>query len=477
MQWLSNRFKIGQKVLNKKKTILSQFRQLINWVCDNRYRFMLFIFCLAFLLRLAFVCMLGKDRFYFSDARHYDAAAISLIDGEGFDVKYTRAPFYPIVMAGIYYVFGHSFLVMRLFQSVLGALLCLLIFEIGTRVFNSRIGVISALAAIFFPHFVFISGLLYPTIVFSILIALTVLFLLKADMSWGMRNSILAGELAGLATLTEASMIFFLPFLAIWILAQTKVQWTKRLLFLSVLLATMLLIMSPWLLRGYKIYGRFTLVRPLPHTVLPNLDSREQTLKEAESGWQKTTQYRVQNPTGTDKDRIINLAMVYIRNPLGTIRHVVGELGHFWALFPDRLDTQKSEYREKIRSRDQRMAKKNIFVSDYIKYVSIAVLLPVFVLALLGFIHSGLRTSAAWLLFLLVMSFALGYSMLYAEVRYRIPVEPYILIFAAAGFTYIIEFFQRINLTLKRADFSNKVSTKKNVHNSDSIVDVQDTTN
>lgn len=408
---------------------------------QDRRRFLIFDFCLAFLLRLAFVFMLNKDVFYFSDARHYDAAAVGLLNGEGFEPKYDRAPFYPIVMAGVYYIFGHSFLAMRIFQAILGALLCILIFNIGTAVFNARVGAIAAIAAIFFPHFIFISGLLYPTLLFTVLIALTILFLIKADLSWGVRNCILAGECAGLAALAEASMIFFLPFLFIWILAQTKLHWSKRLIFLTTVFATAIIIMSPWLIRSYKIYGRFTLVRPLPHTVLPNLDDPEQTRAEVKSGWSKTTEYRIQNPTGTDKDNIINMALVYLKNPIGTLRHVIGEFGHFWALYPDRLETQKSEYRESIYSKDQRMARKNVFVSGFIKYVSIAILLPIFILALIGLIRSGLCTSGGWLLFLMVMSIALGYSMLFAEVRYRIPVEPYILLFAAAGFAYLVNLY------------------------------------
>ena len=433
------------------KLNLATIKSAANRILSNRRRFLFFVFGLAVLVRIFFILALNNEVYYFSDARHYDAAACRLVNGEGFDTDYTRAPFYPVVMAGIYYLFGHSFIFMRLFQAILGGVLCILIFLIGATVFNSRVGAVASIVAIFFPHFIFISGLLYPTLLFTVLMALTTLFILKTDLSRGVRNCILAGECAGLAALSEASMIFFLPFLAIWIVAQFKLKWTKRLIFLVMLFSTTILIMSPWLIRGYKIYGRLTLVRPLPHTVLPNLDDSEKTRQQIESGWASTTEYRIKNPTGTEKDNILNMALVYFKNPFGTIRHLVGELGHFWALYPDRLDTEKSEYRESIHSKDQRMARKNVFVSGFIKYVSIVVLLPIFVLAFIGLIRFGLNSSGGWLLFLLISSFALGYSMLYAEVRYRIPVEPYILIFASAGLGYIID---RINTNTLRESVS-----------------------
>ena len=414
---------------------------IFDWILNNRNRFLIFVFIIALVVRVIFVCSLNKEKFYFSDARHYDAAAVRLIQGDGFDPAYSRAPFYPIFMAGVYKVFGHSFLAMRIIQAILGSILCLLIFEIGSIGFGSRVGAIAALASIFFPHLILISGLLYPTLLFAFLIAIMMVLQLKTNIPFRLGNAILIGQFFGLSTLTEASMIFFIPFYILWLLAQFKTGFLKRLAFIGIMFSVTLLVMSPWIIRGFKIYGRLTLVRPLPHTALPNLENPDETQSKIESGWKETTDYRVEHPMGTNKDSVINMVLVYIKNPWGTIRHILSELPHFWALYPDRLDTKKDTYRESIHTRDQRMATKNFFVSGFIKYVSIMVMLPVFSLSLIGFLTQGLKNSKGWLMFLLVFSFSLGYSMLYSEVRYRIPVEPYILIFASLGFIYLVNKF------------------------------------
>ena len=82
----------------------------------------------------------------------------------------SRAMVLILLIAGVYKVFGHSFLAMRIIQAILGSILCLLIFEIGSIGFGSRVGAIAALASIFFPHLILISGLLYPTLLFAFLI-------------------------------------------------------------------------------------------------------------------------------------------------------------------------------------------------------------------------------------------------------------------------------------------------------------------
>ena len=68
---------------------------------------------------------------------HYDKAAKALIAGRGFGEgyefsqffrkEYALTPLYPIFLAAIYLVFGPSFLAVRIIESILGALLSLLI--------------------------------------------------------------------------------------------------------------------------------------------------------------------------------------------------------------------------------------------------------------------------------------------------------------------------------------------------------------
>ena len=173
------------------------------------------ILILTFIVRLIFVAILKPDGFYFSDTRHYDTAALHLLAGDGFGEKYNRSPVYPVYMALTYAVFGHSFVAMRFVETLLGVFLVWLIYHIARKAFNEKIAMISALLAALFPHFIILAGLLYPTNLFTVLLASSVYFMIKSEETDARRYLILSAISSGLATLTIPSMLFVLPF---WLL-------------------------------------------------------------------------------------------------------------------------------------------------------------------------------------------------------------------------------------------------------------------
>jgi hypothetical protein len=92
-----------------------------------------------------------------------------------------------------------------------------------------------------------------------------------------------------------------------------------------------------------------------------------------------------------------------------------------------------------VHAKDSRMETRGDYWR-WIKWPSIMVMAPVFLFASLGLkpaITSNPR--ATWLLILSIAGFSVGYSMIYAEVRYRIPVEPFVLMFTALGWDALLQ--------------------------------------
>jgi hypothetical protein len=285
-----------------------------------------------------------------------------------------------------------------------------------------------------FPHFILLVGILYPTNIFTLLL-LSALFLLWYGRHSGQKRMVvLSAVLAGLAGLTIASMFFILPFWLLWLVLEKKAQGLKD---VALYAATLVLVLAPWTVRNYAQYGRLTLVQPLPHTVLPNLQDRAAQEQEVAGGFKTTVNYFKEHPAGTEQDGLGATMRHYLQHPWGALGHLLTELGHFWALYPDRLDTAREAYRASIHNRDQRMETSGS-VWQYIKWPSILVMAPLFAFALVGVAIAWRRhRSAVLLLLLTIFSFAIGYSMIYSEVRYRIPVEPVILIFTAIGWDWL----------------------------------------
>ena len=184
----------------------------------------LLIFISAFVIRFAYTLTL-ENRWYYYDTVHWDKAAGAILNGEGFgtgysfsslgfDKEYSLEPAYPIFLAGIYGVFGRNFLIVRIFQCLMGAAVCYLVFLIGAKVFNRNAGIIASAIAAFYPLHIFISGMLYPTLLFTFFIAITIFSLLKIDESDSYLYPILAGLFLALATQTIPIVFAFYPLTA-----------------------------------------------------------------------------------------------------------------------------------------------------------------------------------------------------------------------------------------------------------------------
>ena len=392
----------------------------------------------ALILRLLFIAVLRPNSFYFSDARHYDKAAVSLLSGDGLGEKYNRSPLYPVLMAGVYGVFGHSFTAMRIFEAALGVLLCLLIFQIARRLFTFNVALTAAALAAVHPHFLIIVGILYPTQVFTVLTAAAVLLLLYYEEKKQRRFLLLSALASALAALTIPAMFFILPFTLLWMMFRPASSVWARVADVVIFLLVFSAVLTPWTIHNYQKYGRLTLVRPVPHTVFPNLADSEAQQKRIESGFKDTTDYLKANPTGTDADRLDRIIGNYFKHPMQSIRYLVGELGHFWALYPDRLDTSSASYQRQVQNKDARMATTRSSLWTLAKYLSIVVMAPLFFFALVGLAASLPWRRAAYLLLGAVFGLSIGYSQIYAEVRYRIPIEPYVLIFTAFGINWVL---------------------------------------
>src|SRR5262245_17507768 len=78
-----------------------------------------------------------------SDPYMFGEMGRSLATGEGFSPAIKRrGPLYPLVIGGIYAVFGEQPLLVVLLQCVLFAGTCALVFDIGRRIFNLRAGIV-----------------------------------------------------------------------------------------------------------------------------------------------------------------------------------------------------------------------------------------------------------------------------------------------------------------------------------------------
>jgi hypothetical protein len=172
------------------------------------------------------------------------------------------APVYPLIIAGIFKIFGtftlKSFYGAVLLNCVFSSLATIPLFYAGKRIGGSTAAILAAWIWAIFP-----SGIILP---FQWIWDTSLSLLLAAALLWGalalketlrQRDFALYGALWGLALLTNPALGALLPFLLGWILFQRKDQYSLALRRGLLAIAVLFLACLPWIARNYIQFHRF----------------------------------------------------------------------------------------------------------------------------------------------------------------------------------------------------------------------------
>ncbi|MCD6521631.1 glycosyltransferase family 39 protein [Candidatus Calescamantes bacterium] len=379
---------------------------------------LLILIILGLLIRLFYIATIPPSFIDATDPREYDSLAQSILNGEGLKnedsflggVAYSyRPPLYPVFLAFIYFLFGHSYLAVRIIQVLLSACLIFLIFNLTKTIFGEKAAFWAGLGTTFCPEFIYYAGTLRPTLLHTFFLLLS-FYLLYSSSS---RRYIWAGFALGLATLTRAVSFYLVFFIPIFIgLVKGKNEMKKTFLFPLAFLLTI----SPWAIRNYRIQGEIlftsyesgyslwlahnpkTLKRErgeifLPHCYFPE-DKKYLKLSEKE----KNKYFKKE-------------AFKYIyHHPKEFFINFFTQLKYFYRPYPN----------------PRYIKRKYVIISSIFTF-------PLFAFSFYGTIISRKQWKNLFLLYLVILYYTLVYSLFTVVIRYRVPIIPYFLVFAGKG--------------------------------------------
>jgi tetratricopeptide (TPR) repeat protein len=183
--------------------------------------FLLGIFVLSYALRYIYLLQMKIDPSFFfptMDPLFHDMWAQNIASGNwiGGEVFF-RAPFYAYFLAIIYKVFGHSYVIPRLIQHLIGSFSCVLVYFLARRLFNRKVAVISALIAAGYGMLLYFENELLLDSLLVFLDLLLILLLLKArevpKLSWWFA----CGLVLGISAITRPNILVFIPFVWLWV--------------------------------------------------------------------------------------------------------------------------------------------------------------------------------------------------------------------------------------------------------------------
>ncbi|MBI5417853.1 glycosyltransferase family 39 protein [Candidatus Poribacteria bacterium] len=220
------------------------------------------IFLLAIILRVSYIYFfLG---FSTSPNEHdlwLEKLAVNISHNEGFGLTKSeptarKLPLFPIFLAFIYTIFGHSVSIARIFQILLGAFSVAGIYLIAETIFEEKRAVLCAAILACDPLYIYLSGWFLTENLFIPLIIYFLYFILKYQLYDQKKHLlILAGVCLGLAALTRASLTVFPLFIFMWsyiINYENKNKIWKEIL---ILFGAAYLFISIWTFRNYMVFN------------------------------------------------------------------------------------------------------------------------------------------------------------------------------------------------------------------------------
>ena len=126
------------------------------------------IFAAAFAIRLIHVWQLGASPFadlLLGDSAGYDRWGREIAAGNwiGSEIFY-QAPLYPYLLGIVYTVFGADVTVVRICQAVLGAGSCVLLAAAAGRIFNRRVGIATGLVLALYAPAIFVDATIQKSV-------------------------------------------------------------------------------------------------------------------------------------------------------------------------------------------------------------------------------------------------------------------------------------------------------------------------
>lgn len=345
------------------------------------------------------------------DTADYDEIALNVLAGEGFvsrtnwfgyEMRSWRPPLYPLFLALVYGVWGYSHLAVKVVQALIGAGTVILVWALARALRREAALLAGGLALVYGP-LVTISAEVMSETLFCFFIALAAWLLIVAE---GRRNYLLlAGVTVGLAALTRPVGLLWVPAFALVAVWRLRGEGVRRGLWVGVAL---LVVVLPWSARNGQVHGAWVPISTHGGFILARSNAFEPDWRR-DKGWGITESFFRRIPSEIERDRHwYAQGRAFIKAHPGYYLRLVGErFARLWYFF-------RPDY--------------NIWFM---------IVMPFSILGLRRYWHLD---NFAYLSSFIACSTLVFSAILYGSTRFRLPLEPLFIVFAAA---YLSEATQR----------------------------------
>ncbi|MBN2209466.1 MAG: glycosyltransferase family 39 protein [Candidatus Coatesbacteria bacterium] len=220
----------------------------------------LWLFIVSLAVRL-FLVFIHTDVKLVHEMNGYDYGARCMLEGKGFICVEERGyraflpPGYSFFLAGVYWLFGHSFFAVRFVQAILGALTVVFAYLLTKQMFEEKVARLGAWILAFYPQSVQFADLMQTETVFLFFFLLAMIFYFRTLRGGSQWNTVSAGLFFGVSALVRSIIIFYLPLIVgFFLLFKRDRQMIVRSVMVTLI---MLAAIAPWTIRNYAVLDAF----------------------------------------------------------------------------------------------------------------------------------------------------------------------------------------------------------------------------
>jgi tetratricopeptide (TPR) repeat protein len=443
------------KEIKMKKAKVSPLPQKMEDSYPGKESILLYVilFCIAFLPRLIYLLSISHNPFFHFpviDGQTYDDWAQEIAQGHCIgDKVFWQAPLYPYFLGIIYSIFGHDLFLARFIQVLLGSINCLLLFKITKTAFSSRIAWIAFFIASFYGPFLFFDAeLLNPVLIIFLNLCL-ILVLFSFSHSLKKNQLFLTGIILGLSSVTHGLVVVFLPFVLLWIvflLLKKEFPWGKIVKYSITFLIGFLLIISVTTVRNLLVGDDFVWISSnsgINFFIGNNPDYDHTTTIRPGIEWEELIQKPLQHGLVKPSER----SNYFWRESFSYISHHPVSYAELlfkkFLLLMDGFEIKRNQ--DMYLFRDYSFLLRVLLWKWWI-YFPLGLILPLGFLGMIIYLKDRSRSETKDPKPLLVLYFTLSQilALLFFFVcdRYRIPLVPFLIIFASFAIYYLYRMFK-----------------------------------
>ena len=396
----------------------------------------------ALLLRLIYLFELRNTPFFsviIGDGQQYDSWAQQIAGGQwiGSEVFY-QTPLYPYFLAVIFKLAGHDLFAVRVTQAVIGTLSCVLLGLAGRRFFNHRVGLIAAALLAVYPPAIFFDGLIQKSSLDLFLMTLLLVLLVAVHRRPNWKTLIAVGIVIGLFTLNRENARVLFPIITIWLLTcfrQTRLR--DRIVWALMLTAGVLLVLLPVGFRNYHVGGEFLISTSQlgPNLYIGNHAGAEGSYEplapdHGNAAFERSDAIRLAEEAMARKLSPGEVSDYWVKRSLEYIRAQPWD----WLWLMGRKLLLTFSAREVVDTESIEAYSEYSSTLQMLFWMSFGVILP---LGVFGIWLTREKWRELLILYAMLLGLALSVAVFYVVARYRFPMVPIVILFAAAALSAV----------------------------------------